>query len=158
MKKLGSDTDIAQLLGAVGQGPDALGNIMKSLGAGAPGDDESLAEDEKMENFKLIYDMFVQNQLRHTSHSLEWLPRVEPAQPGFEYNYFLMGTHVEEDEQESTPNKLQLVRIKLPSEKLCEQDILANIDEQSALSKMEVVVEFDHEDEVIKSRAMPQNQ
>ena len=51
---------------------------MKGINAGNA-DEESLGEDEKMENIKLIYDVFVQNVLQHTSHTLEWIPRVDSA-------------------------------------------------------------------------------
>ena len=69
----------------------------------------------------------------------------------------MLGTHIEEDEQDDMTNKVQLVRVRLPCNKVTESDILANVGEQSTLSKMEVVVEFDHQDEVIKKRACPQN-
>ena len=38
------------------------------------GEEEPLEEDEKMENVRLTYDLFIQNQLQYTSHTLEWLP------------------------------------------------------------------------------------
>ena len=42
---------------------------------GMPGEDqEQLDEDAKMENIRMTYDVFVQNSLSATSHSMEWLP------------------------------------------------------------------------------------
>lgn len=39
--------------------------------------DEPLAEEDLMNKASLIFDVFVQNTLDCTSHSVEWLPYVE---------------------------------------------------------------------------------
>ena len=69
---------------------------------GEKADEESLHEDVKMENIGLTYDLFVQNELKETSHSLEWLPisHPDPEHDGFEFNYFLLGTHIAEEDEE----------------------------------------------------------
>ena len=41
------------------------------------GDEEPMSEEGQMENVKYTYEMFVQNQLDYTCHSLEWLPYFE---------------------------------------------------------------------------------
>jgi len=35
--------------------------------------EQSIAEEDVMENAKVTYDVFVQNSLDATSHTLEWL-------------------------------------------------------------------------------------
>ena len=37
-------------------------------------EEEPIAEEDLMENARVTYDIFVQNSLEATSHSLEWLP------------------------------------------------------------------------------------
>lgn len=51
----------------------------------------------------MIYDLFIQNQISHTSHTLEWLPisDTDQANPKFDFNYFLLGTHVDSSEKNS---------------------------------------------------------
>lgn len=39
--------------------------------------DEPMAEEDLMNKASLIFDVFVQNSLEATSHSIEWLPFVE---------------------------------------------------------------------------------
>ena len=34
---------------------------------------QAIAEDDVMENIKVMYDVFIQNNLANTSHSIEWL-------------------------------------------------------------------------------------
>ena len=109
---------LSQLAGASNGGVDASqlasllqGGVGGSLGLsaaeaaallGTKAEEESLHEDVKMENIGLTYDVFVQNELPHTSHSLEWLPisHADPQHAGFEFNYFLLGTHVAEADDE----------------------------------------------------------
>lgn len=80
-------------------------------------------------------------------------------------HYFLLGTHIERPEDASEDilalkDKLQLAKIRLPNTdlKLSEIDRFAKdkgeIDQKN-LSRLEIVKEFDHEDEVIKARHMP---
>ncbi len=37
-------------------------------------EEEPIAEEDLMENARVTYDVFVQNSLEATSHTLEWLP------------------------------------------------------------------------------------
>ena len=48
-----------------------------------------------MENVRVYYDIFVQNTLKSTSHSVQWLPIIEsdPEFTQFNRKYFLLGTH-----------------------------------------------------------------
>jgi hypothetical protein len=123
--------------------------------------EESVDEDIKMENARTTYDLFIQNSLKRTSHSLEWYNNAhqDKDHPEFDWNYFLIGTHQDEGVEDETKiaEKLQLVRARVPNKEL-------NIDElgdlakfQKNLSRLEVVCEFDHQDEVIKARSMPQD-
>jgi len=111
-----------------------------------------------MENVRQTYDLFVQNQVKHTSHTLEWLPitHVDSDDTKFEFQYFLMGTHHDES-FEDTVDKLQLARLRLPTQSLKLEELQALSSVQSSLSRLEIVKEFDHQDEVIKARAMPQH-
>jgi len=40
--------------------------------------DEPLNEEDLMKKASIIFDVFVQNDLECTSHSVEWLPIVQP--------------------------------------------------------------------------------
>lgn len=40
--------------------------------------DEPMGEEDLMHKASIIFDVFVQNSLEATSHSIEWLPFVEP--------------------------------------------------------------------------------
>ena len=86
-----------------------MGQINGQVAEGE-GEEEPLEEDEKMENVRLTYDFFIQNQLKYTSHTIEWLPQshLDPSDSNFDVHYFLMGTHIERLEEESvTSNSLQ---------------------------------------------------
>ena len=101
------------------------------LGEGAinAGNEQALAEDEKMENVGHTYDVFIQNEIPHTSHSIEWLPisHPDPDNPTFEFNYFLLGTHVgepeDENEQVQTHDELQLSRVRTPLKQMVKDEI-----------------------------------
>jgi hypothetical protein len=45
----------------------------KFAGAHEDLEEEPIAEEDMMENARVTYDIFVQNSLEATSHSLEWL-------------------------------------------------------------------------------------
>lgn len=53
-----------------------------------------------MENARVAYDVFIQNSLKSTSHSVQWLPYKldDNDYPAFTKKYFLLGTHNEDDE------------------------------------------------------------
>jgi hypothetical protein len=82
-----------------------------------------------MENVKQTYDLFVQNQLAHTSHTLEWLPigHPDPENSKFDLHYFILGTHIErEDDSSATPeDKLMLARVRLPNCTFTGSELLA---------------------------------
>ena len=95
---------LAQMLNGSGGGLSAK-DAAALLGQGACNlpNEEGLAEDEKMENVGHTYDMFIQNEIPHTSHTLQWLPisHPDPEHPDFEFNYFLLGSHAGEPEDEN---------------------------------------------------------
>jgi hypothetical protein len=68
------------------------------FGNAEPEKEDDLNEEDMMENVKVSYDYFVQNQLPATSHSVQWLPKFEddPTFTQFEFAHFLTGTHPEE--------------------------------------------------------------
>ena len=45
------------------------------FGAGAQ--EEAMREEDVMENAKFTYEVFIQNTLDYTSHSVQWLPKFE---------------------------------------------------------------------------------
>lgn len=87
-------------------------------GAGKGDGEESVEEDIKMENVRTTYDLFVQNQLTRTSHTLEWLNvgHEDPDNKVFNYEYFLIGTH--RDQEVEDKEYLQLVRMRVPNQSL----------------------------------------
>ena len=40
-------------------------------------EEEDLSEEGNMENAKFTYEMFIQNTIDYTCHTLEWLPQFE---------------------------------------------------------------------------------
>jgi hypothetical protein len=50
------------------------GNFSAANALGQEPDDEPIAEEDLMENARVTYEVFVQNNLDATSHSLQWLP------------------------------------------------------------------------------------
>lgn len=128
-------------------------------GKGPEGVAESeLEEDVKMENVREVYSLFIQNQIPKTSHTLEWLPisHSDSDHPKFDWNYFVMGTH-SESEEDDAKEMLRLVRVRVPNQALKLEELRELAPIQGHLSRLEVVREFEHEGEVIKSRCMPQN-
>ena len=114
----------------------------------------------------MTYELFVQNQLKYTSHSLEWLPisHVDPVNQLFDYQYFLLGTHIEREDGQEHANQeadqLQLARLRTPNRKLHTDEVeeLARTPGlQKDLSRLEIIREIPHEEEVIKVRSMPHN-
>ena len=112
--------------------PGKLAQLMNDLQNGNKvGQDgqneESLGEDEKMENIRMTYDLFVQNSFKYTSHSIEWLPisHTDPDNQKFDYQYFLFGTHIDDrsEGENQEPDKLQFGRMRIPNRKLCKNDI-----------------------------------
>jgi histone-binding protein RBBP4 len=71
-----------QLGGAGGAGgSNPFGNLQGLFNAGNIGggdsqeeDEEILDEEAQMENVRVYYDIFLQNTLKSTSHSVQWLP------------------------------------------------------------------------------------
>ena len=148
--------DSAQLLEKLlqsGLPPEEIQTLMAAVQqdtASAEGDED---QPPTAEAIRSIYDVFTANALEHTSHTLQWLPLVTDD-GNFEFNHFLIGTHVEEGLD--APNQLKVVKQRLPKKKL-ELDLIKSLkNKQDVLSKIQTVVEFPHEDEVIKARSMPQ--
>lgn len=54
-----------------GQFPEGFGGV-----AGGEAD-EVMSEEGNMENCKYTYEMYIQNSLDYTCHTLEWLPHFE---------------------------------------------------------------------------------
>ena len=48
---------------------------MQAFAGNNPAPEEPIAEEDLMENARVTYDIFVQNTLEATSHTLEWLPK-----------------------------------------------------------------------------------
>ncbi len=51
-----------------------LGQNFAGIKEGSDQSEEPIAEEDMMENARLTYDIFVQNGLSETSHTIEWLP------------------------------------------------------------------------------------
>ena len=105
---------------------DQLAEVMRQIEQGGKNkaaqsgdeEEEELEEDVKMENVRATYDLFIQNQLRYTSHTLEWLPigHTDPDNSKFDYQYFLLGTHHDAEETtEPMKDQLQLTRVRVPN-------------------------------------------
>ncbi len=64
--------------------------------------DEDLDMEQLMENTKVTHDCFIQNSLKSTSHTVQWLPYKEEDQTYKEFNkeFILYGTHYTEDDGE----------------------------------------------------------
>ena len=70
-----------------------------------------------MENAKYTYDVFIDNGLDSTSHSLQWLPNWRHDShhfAQFNVDYFLYGTHLDEDHPSSQTEKLIIGKIRVP--------------------------------------------
>lgn len=117
-----------------------------------------MQEEDVMENAKFTYDLFVQNTVDSTSHTLQWLPRREqdPDYADFEFAYFLMGTHNEIEDREDT---LDIYRLRLPKITSTSKTVVdySKLDAatHSKLTKVESLV---HEGEVMKCRQNPHDQ
>ena len=74
-----------------------------------------LPEDVKMENVYMTHSLFIQNQLKYTSHTVEWLPinHADPDNSKLDVHYFILGTHKEQDDQSFENPKAQLGSDKL---------------------------------------------
>ena len=84
------------------------GGIQSLLGQDAvdieeEGQEEALEINELMENAKVSYECFISGNLKTNSHSVQWLPYQEqdPDFPQFNNEFFLFGTHFEEEDNEA---------------------------------------------------------
>ena len=104
------------ILKQFGNDPAVMAQLMKEIG-GRPGEEEELAEDEKMENVYMTYKLFIQNQLKYTAHTVEWLPISKPDTENskFDWQYFLLGTHKENNDEGAIKDQLQLARLRIPN-------------------------------------------
>ncbi len=87
-------------------------------GGGSEGEGEEELDDEAiMENARVVYDVFIQNQLMSTSHSVQWLPYQEqdPDFPAFTKKFFLLGTHAEEQDEGTVPEEsVYVASVRVP--------------------------------------------
>ncbi len=73
-----------------------------------------------MDNVRVYYDIFVQNSLKSTSHTVQWLPMSEtdPEYSQFNRKYFLLGTHngANEGEEEASvePDEMYIGMVRVP--------------------------------------------
>ena len=97
--------------------------------------------------------MFIHNNLKATSHTVQWLPyeEADSEYPQFVKKYFLLGTHGQEEQAEE---ELYVATVRVP---IIEQGKKAKID-TSKLGKyhsnVQIVKSFKHHGEVSKARAM----
>lgn len=111
-----------------------------------------------MDNVKVYYDIFVQNSLKSTSHSVQWLPHSEadPEFTQFNRKYFLLGTHNEPEQEDGSaePDELYVGMIRVPK---FEKQTKSTIDYsrlKKDFGKIQIVKTFKHETDVSKARAM----
>jgi hypothetical protein len=108
-----------------------------------------------MENARVLYDVFIQNSLKSTSHSVQWLPYQldDNDYPAFTKKYFLLGTH-NEDEEEGDKNQdsLYIGEVRVP--KLGQKSTIDYTKLEKDHSQLKIVKEFNHEGDVSKARAM----
>ena len=88
MNALGGNADLSSLLGP--------------LQDNAGGEEEPLNQEEIMDNARTTHEIFIQNQLKSISHSIQWLNHSEddPDHPNFTFEYLLLGTHRDEEGEE----------------------------------------------------------
>ena len=114
-----------------------------------------------MENVRVYYDIFMQNTLKSTSHSVQWLPISEsdPEYSQFNRKYFLLGTHNEgEDEDASVePDEMYVGMVRVPK---FDKQTKSTIDYsrlKNDFGKIQIVKTFNHDSDVSKARAMKQD-
>lgn len=99
-----------------------------------------------MENARATYDLYIQNSLTKTSHTLEWLNLSHPDtdHSEFDWQYFLIGTHADEESGQTGSEKLQIARVRVPNRALAVDQLKELATHQQNLSRLQVVSEFDH--------------
>ena len=114
-----------------------------------------------MENVRVYYDIFVQNNLKATSHSVQWLPVSEsdPEYSQFNRKYFLLGTHKEsEDEDVSVePDEMYIGMVRVPKFDKLNKSTIDYSRLKKDFGKIQIVKTFNHDSDVSKARAMKQD-
>lgn len=130
-------------------------------GAGGANDeshqDEEMVDDEAMmENAQQVCDIFIHNKIKSTSHTVQWLPHEEldPEYPQFSKQYFLLGTHHEE---EGADEELYVASVRLPRYEEGKKAVIDTSKLGQEHSQVEIVKSFKHEGDVSKARAMKQD-
>mmetsp|Transcript_11947 Transcript_11947/g.30662 ORF Transcript_11947/g.30662 Transcript_11947/m.30662 type:complete len:428 (-) Transcript_11947:162-1445(-) len=111
-------------------------------------------------NTPFLYDLVITHALEWPSLSVQWLPsRVDSTEHDYSVQKMVLGTHTSENEQ----NYLMLAEVQLPLEE-SELDARQYDDERqevggfgSAVGKVSVVQQINHDGEVNRARYMPQN-
>ena len=118
------DNIFKQLFSAGGGAQDHLRSLF-SGGLGAPNSqdeedsqegDELLNDEDLLENAKVVHDVFIQNHLMSTSHSVQWLPyqEADADYPAFTRKYFLLGTHQEAESDSNTQETVYVASVRVP--------------------------------------------
>lgn len=112
--------------------------------------DGELSIDEEYElwksNVPLMYDFVSETRLTWPSLTLEWLPGSKTDNQ----QQMVIGTHTSEEEK----NFLKIASIELPNEIILGKH---SSSDQATKSNIRVSKKFEHEQEVIRARYMPQN-
>ncbi|CDW78759.1 histone-binding protein rbbp4-like [Stylonychia lemnae] len=143
-------------------GQGNLNDIMNGIMNNEEGDgvEEELDEETLMQNCKITYDVFIKNNLECTSHSLQWLPTrsQDPDNSQFYVQNFLIGTHYSEDHGDMFGNdSIQIAQIKVPKYDQNQKSVIDYTKLPKNQSKVQIVKQFNHQGEVNKCRAMPQD-
>ncbi|GBF91406.1 hypothetical protein Rsub_04146 [Raphidocelis subcapitata] len=112
-------------------------------------------------NTPFLYDLVITHALEWPSLTVQWLPGEKETVPGqdFSKQRLILGTHTSDNEQ----NYLMLAEVQLPLQD-SEVDARAYDDERgevggfgSAHGKVNIVQQINHDGEVNRARAMPQD-
>ena len=136
---------------------------LQDLFSGQIGDEnensqEELDDEQLMENCRNYYDIFIQNILGSTSHTVQWLPyhHDDPDYQQFSREYFLLGTH-SSDENESVAETLYVANVRVPKYDKGQKSVIDYMKLDKDFSALQIVKVFPHECEVNKARAMKQD-
>jgi hypothetical protein len=111
-----------------------------------------------MENVRVYYDIFVQNTLKSTSHTVQWLPISEsdPEYSQFNRKYFLLGTHNEAEEEDASmeADEMYIASVRVPKFDKVNKSTIDYSKLKKDFGKIQIVKSFKHEGDVSKARAM----
>ena len=79
-------------------------------------DEGPLDEEQLMENIKVTYDVFIQNALNSTTHTVQWLPfrHDDKEYSQFTNEYFLIGTHADEELSQPQQEYIHIAKVRVP--------------------------------------------